>query len=57
MSRKDKVAYVVIQRVGGNDGYTSCIANTSCNVEELPGKKAGVPFEDFVPIKDHKVEF
>ena len=41
VSRKDKIAYVVIQRVGGSDGFTCCTANTTNNLEELPGKKAG----------------
>ena len=57
VSRKDKVAYVSVKRTGGSDGFTSCLANTICDLESLPGKKAGVPGEDFVPIKDHEVVF
>jgi hypothetical protein len=57
VSRKDKIAYVIVKRTGGSDGTTSCVANTTNNLDELPGKKAGEPFEDYVPIKDHKVEF
>ena len=57
VSRKDKVAYVLIKRTGGSDGFTSCIANTVCDLESLPGKKAGIAGEDFVPIKDYEVAF
>lgn len=52
VSRKDKVVYLMIKRVDGSDGLISCTASTSNDLESLPGKRAGIPFEDFVPIED-----
>jgi len=52
VSRKDKVAYIQIKRTGGSDGLISCVANTSNDLNSLPGKRAGKPYEDFVPIQD-----
>jgi len=57
VSRKDKVAYVLIKRIDGSDGQISCIANTSNDLDSLPGKRAGIPNEDFVPIENKEIIF
>jgi len=57
VSRKDKVAYVIIKRIDGSDGEVSCLANTNNDITQLPGKLAGVPYEDFIPFEDKQIVF
>lgn len=57
VSRRDKVAFLLIKRINGSDGRISCVANTISDVTELPGKRAGVEHVDFTPLKDKLIEF
>jgi len=50
VNRKDKVAYVLIQRKDGTDGNATCILNTMNDVDSVPGKKAAKANVDFEPI-------
>ena len=44
-------------RVNGSDGDISCIVNTICDQESVPGKKAAVSGKDFVPIQMKRIVF
>ena len=55
--RKDRTAYIKVNRFNGSDGRVSCLVNTDNNVDSLPGKTAGIENKDFVPIKDKFLEF
>ena len=57
VSRRDEVAYLLVKRIDGSDGMISCTASTSNDLESLPGKVAGVPNEDFVPLVDKPIIF
>jgi len=36
--RKDQIAYIKLVRVNGSDGDISCIVNTICDPDSVPGK-------------------
>lgn len=50
--RKDMVAFVKVQRVGGSDGEISCLIRTLADKDAVPGKEAAIENKDFTPIKD-----
>ena len=55
--RKDQVAYVTLVRKDGSDGTISCIVNTVCDVEGVPGKKAAIEGRDFIPFYNREIKF